>query len=75
VWFGHLQLEVGVVGDGQELCTAWPPKNCVLGPREVHHFELQSLGAKVGGVAKCDGHSDPPEWVDLVARDDAMKQR
>lgn len=51
----------------------WPHENGVVGPREVHHLELQSLGLKVGGVSKRDGQGDLLERVGLVAGDDAVK--
>lgn len=67
MWVGHLQLEVCVVGDGHELNVTCPLKNGVVGHREVDHLELQSLSVKIGEVTECDGQSDPPERVGLVA--------
>ena len=32
VWTRHVELEVGVVGDGHELGVAWPSQNCMVGP-------------------------------------------
>jgi len=32
VWSWHLELEVGVVGDGYELGVAWSSQDCVVGP-------------------------------------------
>ena len=29
----HLELEVGIVGDGHELGIPWPPENRVIGPQ------------------------------------------
>jgi hypothetical protein len=35
----HLQLEVGVFGDGHELGVAWSPQNGVVGPTEPDNLE------------------------------------
>jgi hypothetical protein len=51
----HLELEVGVVGDGHELGVAWPPQHCVVGSSKPDHFEREGLPSKVGGCPKADG--------------------
>src|SRR5688572_25228735 len=51
----HLELEVGVVGDGHELGIAWPPQHCVVGSSKPDHFEREGLPSKVGGCPKADG--------------------
>jgi hypothetical protein len=35
----HLELQVGVVGDGHELRVAWPPQYRVVGSSEPDHLE------------------------------------
>jgi hypothetical protein len=39
----HLELEVGVVGDGHELSVAWPPQYCVVGSSEPDHLEREGF--------------------------------
>jgi hypothetical protein len=51
----HLELEVGVVGDGHELCVAWPPQHCVVGSSKPDHLEREGLPSEVGGRPKADG--------------------
>jgi hypothetical protein len=51
----HLELEVGVVGDGHELGVAWPPQYCVVGSSKPDHFEREGLPSKVGGRPEADG--------------------
>jgi hypothetical protein len=51
----HLELEVGVVGDGHELGVAWPPQHCVVGSSKPYHFEREGLLSKVGGRPEADG--------------------
>ena len=50
----HLQLEVGVVGDGHELGVAWTPKDGVVRPPEPHHLEGEQLLAEVGYRAEAN---------------------
>jgi hypothetical protein len=45
----HLELEVGVVGDGHELGIAWPPQHCVVGSSEPDHLEREGFPSEVGG--------------------------
>jgi hypothetical protein len=51
----HLELEVGVVGDGHELGIAWPPQHCVVGSSKPDYFEREGLLSKVGGRPEADG--------------------
>jgi hypothetical protein len=51
----HLELEVGVVGDGHELSVARPPQYCVVGSSEPDHLEREGLPSEVGGRPKADG--------------------
>jgi hypothetical protein len=51
----HLELEVGVVGDGHELGIAWPLQHCVVGSSKPDHFEREGLLSKVGGRPEADG--------------------
>jgi len=52
IWSQHLELEVGVVGDGHELGITWPSQNRVVGPREPNHVEGEDLSNEVIGVPK-----------------------
>jgi hypothetical protein len=51
----HLELEVGVVGDGHELGVAWPPQHCVVGSSKPDHLEREGFPSEVGGSPKADG--------------------
>ena len=48
----HLELEVGVVGDGHELGVAWPSQDCVVGSREPDHVKREDLPSEVVDVLK-----------------------
>jgi hypothetical protein len=50
----HLELEVGVVGDGHELRVAWPPQYRVVGFSEPDHLEREGLPSEVGGCSEAD---------------------
>jgi hypothetical protein len=51
----HLELEVGVVGDGHELGVAWSPQHCVVGSSEPDHLEREGFLSEVGGSPEADG--------------------
>jgi hypothetical protein len=51
----HLELEIGVVGDGHELGVAWPPQHCVVGSSEPDHLEWEGFPSEVGGSSEADG--------------------
>jgi hypothetical protein len=51
----HLELEVGVVGDGHELSVAWSSQHCVVGFSEPDHLERESFLSEVGGSPKAGG--------------------
>jgi hypothetical protein len=51
----HLELEVGVVGDGHELGVAWPPQHRVVGSSEPDHLEREGFPSEDGGSPEADG--------------------
>jgi hypothetical protein len=51
----HLELEVGVVGDGHELGVAWSPQHRVVGSSEPDHLEREGFSAEVGGSSEANG--------------------
>jgi hypothetical protein len=51
----HLELEVGVVGDGHELSAARPQQHCVVGSSKPDHLEREGLPSEIGGRPKADG--------------------
>jgi len=60
----HLELEIGVVGDGHELGVAWSPQDCVVGPWEPDHVEGEDLPPEVVRVPKQTGRSICPRgWA------------
>jgi hypothetical protein len=50
----HLELEVGVVGDGHELGVARSPQYRVVGSLEPNHLEREGFLSKVGGSSEAD---------------------
>jgi hypothetical protein len=71
----HLELEVGVVGDGHELCVEWPPQYYVVGSSEPDHLEREGLPSEVGGRPKADRKIELSEGLDVLPRDDPMERR
>ena len=59
---GHLQLEVGVVGDRHELVVPWSSDDGMIGALKTHHHESEGLLPEVGRHAKID------QQVDLTYR-------
>jgi hypothetical protein len=71
----HLELEVGIVGDGHELGVAWSPQHCVVGSSEPDHLEREGFLSEVGGSPKADGQIQLPKGLDALPRDDPVKGR
>ena len=51
----HLQLEIGVVGDGHEFGVAGTTKDGVVGSPKPHHLEGEHFLAEVGCRVETDG--------------------
>jgi hypothetical protein len=71
----HLELEVGVVGDGHELGVAWSPQHCVVGSSEPDHLEREGFLSEVGGSPEADGQIELPKGLDALPGDDPVKVR
>jgi hypothetical protein len=71
----HLELEVGVVGDGHELGIAWSPQHCVVGSSEPDHLEREGFLSEVGGSPEADGQIELPKGLDALPGDDPVKRR
>jgi hypothetical protein len=71
----HLELEVGVVGDGHELGIAWSPKHHVVGSSEPDHHEREGFLSEVGGSPEADGQIELSKGLDALPGDDPMKKR
>jgi hypothetical protein len=56
----HLELEVGVVGDGHELSVARSPQHRVVGSSEPNHLEREGFLSEVGGSSEQTGKSSCP---------------
>jgi hypothetical protein len=63
---GHLELEVGVVGDGHELGEARLTKEGVVDTREVDNLKGKWLLADVVRLAEGDVEPDAPEGHDFL---------
>jgi hypothetical protein len=72
---GHLELEVGVVGDSHELGEAWSTEEAVVDTEEVNNLEGERLLAKVVWLAEGDVEPDAPEGHDFLPRHDPVEQR
>jgi hypothetical protein len=70
----HLELEVGVVGDGHELGVAWPPQYRVVGSLEPNHLEREGFPSEVGGSPEADGQMESSEGLDAFPGDDPVKR-
>jgi hypothetical protein len=44
---GHLQREIGIVGDDHELGMAWSPQNGVVGPTEPDNLEGEGFPPEI----------------------------
>jgi hypothetical protein len=51
----HLELEVGVVGDGHELGVAWSSQHRMVGSSEPDDLEGENFLSEVGGSPEADG--------------------
>ena len=69
----HLQLQIGVVGDGHELCVAWTFQDGVVGSMEPDHLEGEGLCPIIGRIPKGDGQINLPKWHGLLSGHDAME--
>jgi hypothetical protein len=52
---GHLELQIGVVGDGHELGVAWLAQYGMVGARKVRYLKGEHLCAEVGISPECYG--------------------
>jgi hypothetical protein len=71
----HLELEVGVVGEGHELGVAWSPQHCVVGSSEPDHLEREGFLSEVVGSPEADGQIELPKGLDAFRGDDFVKGR
>jgi hypothetical protein len=72
---GHLELEVGVVGDGHELGVARPPQHRVVGFSKPDHLECEGFLLEVGGSPKADRKIELSKGLDTLPGDDPVKGR
>src|SRR6185369_14029169 len=71
----HLELEVGVVGDGHELGVARTTKDVMVGSSKPHHLKSEYLLAEVSCRAEADRQIDLAEGLDLLPWRDAVEWR
>jgi hypothetical protein len=71
----HLELEVGIVGDGHELGVTWSPQHCVVGSSEPDHLEREGFPSEVGGSPEADGQIELSEGLYAFLGDDPVKRR
>jgi hypothetical protein len=73
VWAWHLELEVGVVGDGHELGVTRPSQHHMVGPSEPDHLEGEGFLSEVEGSPEADGQVNPPEGKDTLSGCDPVE--
>jgi hypothetical protein len=71
----HLELEVGVVGDGHELGVARSPQHRVVGSSEPDDLERKGFLLEVGGSFEADGQIELSKGQDALPGDDPVKGR
>jgi hypothetical protein len=71
----HLELEVGVVGDGHELSVAWSPQYCVVDSSEPDHPEREGFLSEVGGSPEADRQIEQSKGLDVLPGDDPVEGR
>jgi hypothetical protein len=71
----HLELEVGVVGDGHELDVARSPQHCVVGSSEPDHLKCEGFSAEIGRSSEADGQIELSKGLDVLPGDDPVKGR
>jgi hypothetical protein len=71
----HLELEVGVVGDGHELGIARSPQHRVVGSLEPDHLKRKGFLSEVGGSSEADGQIELSKRQDTLPGDDPVKGR
>jgi hypothetical protein len=54
LWYGHLQLEVGVIGDRHEFRICWPPEDRVVRSRKANGLEGVRFLAEISLIAEGD---------------------
>jgi hypothetical protein len=69
----HLELEVGVIGEGHELGVAWSPQHHVVGSLEPGHLEREGFLLEVGGSSEADGQIELSKGLDALPGDDPVK--
>jgi hypothetical protein len=69
----HLELEVGVVGDGHELGVARYPQHRVVGSSEPDHLECEGFFSEVGGSSEADGQIELSKGQDTLPGDDPVE--
>jgi hypothetical protein len=62
----HLELEVGVVGDGHELGITWSSLHRMIGPSEPNYLEDEGFLSEVGGSSEVDRQVNLPEGQDAL---------
>jgi hypothetical protein len=72
--YNHLELEVGISGDGHELDVTWPPQDDMVRPGEVGHLESEHFGAVVACVPKSYRQSNLYEGDKMLAQDHSVER-
>ena len=70
----HLELEVGVIGNGHELGIAWSPQDGVVGTGKVCYLEGDPFCAEVHLTSKRYGQVNLPKGNGLKPEYDSMER-
>jgi hypothetical protein len=55
VRIGHVELQVGVDGDGHQLGVAWSAQDGMIDTREVCYFKGECFRVEIGSSFECHG--------------------
>jgi hypothetical protein len=70
----HLEFEVRVVGDDNELGVARSSQHRVIGSSEPDYLENEGFLSEVGGSSEADGQIKLPKGQDTLAGDNPVKR-
>ena len=73
-WAQHLELEVGIVRDGHELCVTRSPQNGMVDRGEPDYLEGEGLCPIVGRILEADRQVDLPDRYGLLSWHNAVER-
>ena len=71
----HLELQIGVVGDGHELGEVWSIEEGMVDAREFNHLKGEWILAKVVQLAEGEVEPDAPKGHNFLPWHDPIERR